>query len=118
MSSRGIPLSAHGALEMFAAPAIMAAPFVLGFGVAATVVSVGVGVSLLALALQLESPSRAVPLHAHAGFDYAVAAVATAGGVAIGLVSGEWYATIFLAGISAAQVVLTASTRFSATRSA
>lgn len=117
MSSRSIPLSAHGALEMFAAPAIMAAPFVLGFGLAPTVVSVGVGAAMLALALQLESPSRAVPLAAHAGFEYAIAIAAALSGVAIGLLSGEWYATIFLAGIGAAQVALTASTRFSTARS-
>jgi hypothetical protein len=115
---RGIPLSAHGAIEMFAAPAIMAAPFLLGFGQAATVAAVLVGVALLGLALQTEGPGRAVPLAAHAGFDYALALTALVSGVAIGLITGEWYATIFLVGVGAAQVVLTASTRFSAPRGA
>lgn len=118
MTRKAIPASAHGALEMLAAPAIMVAPFVLGFGVAATVVAVSIGVLLLGLALQLETPSRSVPLSAHAGFDYAIAAAAVAGGLAVGLTVGEWYATAFLVGVGAAQVALTASTRFSTARSA
>ena len=118
MSLKAIPLSAHGALEMFAAPAIMVAPFLLGFGVAATVVAVLIGVLLFGLAPQLETPSRSVPLSAHAAFDYAIAAAAVAGGLAIGLVVGEWYATAFLVGVGATQVMLTASTRFSTARGA
>jgi hypothetical protein len=39
VSSRAIPLSIHGALEMLAAPAIMVAPFVLGFEPAATTIA-------------------------------------------------------------------------------
>ena len=108
----------HAALEMVAAPAIMVAPFLLGLSTAATVVAVSIGALLLGLSLQLEAPSRTVPLTAHAGFDYAVAAFAVAGGVAVGLATGEWYATAFLAGVGAAQVALTATTRFSMARSA
>ena len=115
---RGIPLSVHGAVEMFAAPAIMAAPFLLGFGPAATIAAVLVGIALLGLALQTEGPARAVPVAAHAGFDYALALAALVSGVGIGLVTGEWYATVFLVGVGAAQVALTASTRFSVPRSA
>ncbi len=118
MRSRAIPLSIHGAIEVVAAPAIMAAPFVFGFGTTATVLSVALGALLLGLALQLEGPSRSIPLSAHAGFDYALAAVAVIGGLAIGLASGEWVATSFLVGIGAALVTLTAATRFSAPRSA
>lgn len=110
---RSIPLSIHGALEVIAAPAIMVAPFVLGFGEAATAVSVAIGVLLLGLALQLEGPRRTIPLSAHAGFDYVLAAVAIASGVAIGLVSQEWSAGAFLVGVGVIQVMLTASTRFS-----
>jgi len=58
-----------------------------------------------------------VPLAAHAGFDYTIAATAAIGGLAVGIASGEWYATAFLAGVGAAQVLLTASTRFSTARS-
>lgn len=115
---RGISISVHSALEMFAAPAIMVAPFLLGFGPAATVLAVLLGVVLLGLAVQLESPSRSMPLRAHAGFDYLLALAATAGGLAVGLIADEWSAGIFLVGIGAAMVALTASTRFSAARSA
>jgi hypothetical protein len=118
MRLRAIPVGVHGAIEVFAAPAIMVAPFLLGFGQAATVIAVTIGVLLLGLALQAESPSRTVPLSAHAGFDYLLAATASIAGLAIGLASGEWYAAAFLVGVGIAQVGLTASTRFSIARGA
>ena len=114
---RGIPISVHSALEVFAAPAIMVAPFLLGFGPAATVLAVLLGVVLLGMALQLDSPARTTALQAHAGFDYVLALAAAVGGLAVGLIAGEWNAAIFLAGIGAAMVALTASTRFSTARS-
>jgi hypothetical protein len=116
--TRGIPLTAHGAIEVFAAPAIMAAPFVFGFSSAATVISVAVGVLLLTIALQVEGPRRTVPLSAHAGFDYALAIVAVSAGLAIAAATGAWAEAVFLVGIGVAQVALTASTRFTAPRNA
>jgi hypothetical protein len=118
MNSRGISLSVHSAIEVIAAPALMAAPFLLGFGQAATVITVLIGVLLMGLALQVEGPQRTVPLSAHAGFDYVLAFTALVGGLAIGVATGEWYATVFLVGVGAAQVLLTASTRFTMARSA
>jgi hypothetical protein len=118
MRTRAIPVSVHGALEIVAAPAIMAAPFLLGFGPAATVITVALGALLMGLALQLEGPRRSVPLSAHAGFDYTLAATAVLGGLAIGLATGEWQAGIFMVGIGLAMIVLTASTRFTAPRGA
>ena len=116
--SRAIPLSVHVALETIAAPAIMAAPFLLGFGQAATVATVTLGAVLFGLALQVEGPRRTIPLSAHAGFDYVLATAALFGGLAVGLVSGEWIAGAFLVGVGVAQVALTASTRFSTARNA
>lgn len=116
--TRGIPLSVHGAIEVFAAPAIMAAPFVLGFGQVATVVAVVIGVLLLTIALQIEGPRHAVPISAHAGFDYALALVAMSAGLAIAVANGAWAESVFLVGIGIAQVMLTASTRFTVARSA
>ena len=115
---RGISTSLHSAVEMIAAPAIMVAPFLLGFGPAATVLAVLYGVVLLGLALQLDSPARSLPLRAHAGFDYLIAVLAAIGGLAVGLVAGDWGAAVFLAGIGAAMSAMTASTRFTAARSA
>ena len=113
---RAVPLPVHSAVEAIAAPAVMIIPFVLGFGLAATVISVAVGAILLGLALQADGPGRAVPLSAHAGFDYTIAAVAIGGGLAVGIATGDWNAGIFLVGVGAAIVALTASTRFSAVR--
>jgi NADH:ubiquinone oxidoreductase subunit 6 (subunit J) len=59
-----------------------------------------------------------VPLSAHAGFDYLLAFGAVVGGLAVGLVSEEWYSAVFLVGVGAAQAMLTASTRFTMPRSA
>lgn len=116
--TRGIPLSLHGAIEVLAAPAIMATPFVLGFSQAATAIAVAIGVLVLTLALQLENPRRAVPLSAHAGFDYVLALTAMLAGLAVAIATGAMAESIFLVGIGAAQVALTASTRFSVVRSA
>jgi hypothetical protein len=112
-ASRAIPLSAHAAIEMVAAPAIMAAPLLLGFGPAATVVAFAIGAFLLGLALQTAGPGRTIPLSAHPGFDYVLAAVAVVSGLAIGIATGEWTPGIFLVGVGVAMVALTASTRFS-----
>jgi hypothetical protein len=112
-TSRAIPLSAHAAIEMVAAPALMAAPFVLGFGEPAGVVAFVIGAVLLGLALQTSGPGRAVPISAHAGFDYLLAALAVIAGFVIGGSTGEWAQGIFLVGIGIAQAALTAATRFS-----
>ena len=98
--------------------AVMAAPFVFGFGQAASVISVLVGVLLISLALQIPGPQRSIPLAAHASYDYALATFASVAGLAIGIATGVWEPAIFLVGIGAAQVALTASTRFSAPRGA
>jgi hypothetical protein len=111
--TRAIPLPIHAAIETVAAPAIMAAPLLLGFGQTAAVIAFAIGAMLFGLAVQTVSPGRTVPLSAHAGFDYVLAAVALIGGLTIGLVTGEWSSAIFLVGVGVAQVALTASTRFS-----
>ena len=116
--TRVIPLDVHAAIEILAGPAIMAAPFVLGLGSAATLVGFVVGVFLVALALQVPGPRRTVPLSAHASFDYLLATFAAIAGLAVGIGAGEWTGTAFLVGVGAVQVALTASTRFSAPPSA
>jgi hypothetical protein len=115
---RTIPLWLHAGVEIFAAPAIMAAPFLFGFGAAASVICVIVGSLLFGLALQVPGPDRAVAISSHASLDYALALFAVAGGLAVGFVTGSWGATIFLVGIGAAMAALTASTRFSLPRGA
>ncbi len=114
---RGISLTAHSAIEVIAAPLLMVAPFVFDFGTAAMLISVVLGVTLLTLAIQVDSPGRSVPISAHADFDYLLVIVAVIGGLAIGLATSEWYASIFLVGFGVAQALLTASTRFTLARS-
>lgn len=116
--TRGIPLPLHTAIQVIAGPAIMAAPFVLGFGQAATAVAVAIGVVVLTLALQLENPRGAVPLSAHAELEYLVAFAAGVAGLTLAVATGAWAESAFLVGIGAAQVALTASTRFTVARSA
>jgi hypothetical protein len=111
--SRAIPLPVHAAIEIVAAPAIMAAAFLLGFGQTASVVAFAIGALLLGLAVQAAGPGRTIPLSAHAGFDYMLAGTAAIGGLIIGLETGEWGAASFLVGIGVAMVALTAATRFS-----
>lgn len=115
-TSPAIPLWLHAGVETFAAPAIMAAPFFLGFGTAASVICVMVGALLLGLALQVPSSERSISIRSHATLDYALALFAVSGGLAVGFITGAWGATIFLAGIGAAMAALTASTRFSLPR--
>ena len=116
--TRVIPLDIHAAIEIVAGPTIMAAPLVLDLGTAAAIIGFVVGVFLVALALQVPGPRRSIPLSAHAGFDYLLAAFAVIAGLAVGIGTGGWAGTVFLVGVGAVQVVLTASTRFSAPASA
>ena len=109
---RRINPSVHSALEVAAAPMIMVAPFLLGFGQAAAIVAVALGAVLLGHALQLESPRRSVPLSAHAGLDYALATVAFSAGLAVGFATGEWVAGSLLVGVGVALALLAAATRF------
>jgi hypothetical protein len=108
---RGIPLSVHGVIEIVAAPALIAAPFLLGFGQAAGAVSIALGAVLMGLALSTHTDQRTIPLGTHAGFDYAIGVVAMLAGLLAGI-GGDVVATACLAGFGAAHLAMTASTRF------
>jgi hypothetical protein len=70
----------------------------------------------MGMALQVERIGRALPVSAHADVDYALTTISLAGGLAVGLATGEWQAAIFLVGVGVAQVALTACTRFTRPR--
>jgi len=110
---RAIPPDLHGALEALFAPALIAAPFLLGFGTATGAASLALGAVLIGHALSIQGDRRAVPLSAHAAFDYFLAALTIATGIVLGVVNDEPAATAFLAGFGASHLALTASTRFS-----
>jgi hypothetical protein len=111
--ARTVPYTLHAATEILGGALVMAAPFALGLGRAAAIVSVALGALAIGSALQIGGLERRVPLAAHAAFDYLLAAGAVVAGLAIGVSGGEWRAAIFLVGIGAGQVALTASTRWS-----
>ena len=110
---RAIPLAIHGVIEIVAAPVLIAAPFVLGFGTAAGAVSIALGTMLMGLALSTHGEHRTVPLGAHASFDYLIGGLAIVVGLALGIGGAPPIATVFLVGFGAAHLALTASTRFS-----
>ena len=110
---RGIPLALHGVIEIVAAPVLIVAPFLLGFGYAAGAASIALGTLLMGLALSTHGETRTIPLSAHAGFDYVIAAIAILAGGLLALGDAPFVATIFLVGFGAAHLALTASTRFS-----
>jgi hypothetical protein len=111
---RAIPLALHGVIEIVAAPVLIVAPFVLGFGYAAGAASIALGALLMGLALSTHGDVRTIPLSTHAGFDYVIAVLAIAAGSVLALGSAPLVATVFLVGFGAAHMALTASTRFSA----
>jgi hypothetical protein len=115
---RYVPLSTHAALEVLAAPLIMAGPVLLGLDSAAIAIGFVLGVLLLGLSVSLFSEGRAGSPRAHAELDYLLALAAVLTGIGIGIVTGDAAAMIFLVGVGVAQTALTASTRFSVPRGA
>ena len=113
--TRAIPINVHSAIEVVAAPALLVAPFVFGFSIGAGAVSIALGILLTGLALSIhgEADRAQVPLQAHAGFDYVIAAITIALGIAIGFAAGDFAAGIFMVGFGSAHLALTASTRYS-----
>ena len=110
---RGVPLSIHGVIEILAAPALIVAPFLLGFTTAAGAASMALGVALLGLAVSTHAEQRTVSLSAHAGFDYVIGFSALFLGVGFGIATNDLVATAFLVVFGLAHIALTASTRFS-----
>ena len=96
---RYVPLSTHAALEVLAAPLIMAGPVLLGLDSAAIAIGFVLGVLLLGLSVSLfgeaararRGPTRSWTL-------LALAAVLT--GIGIGIVTGDAAAMIFLVGVA------------------
>ena len=110
---RTVPLAIHGVIEIVAAPVLIAAPFVLGFGYAAGAASIALGTLLMGLALSTHGEVRTIPLTTHAGFDYVIGGLAIFAGLLLALGETPVVATVFLVGFGAAHMALTASTRFS-----
>ncbi len=110
---RSISIGTHGAVEVLAAPLLVVAPFVLGFGYVAGALSIALGVLLIGLAVSIygEGDRGTVPLSAHAGLDQVLAAVTILVGVAL-LFTGHTAAAIFMVGFGSAHLALSALTRY------
>lgn len=115
MNFRSISIEAHSALEVLAAPLLIAAPFVLGFSPLAGAVSIALGVALFGLALSIHRPTgggATVPLTAHAGLDQLLAGASILVGLVL-LFTWQPAAAIFMVGFGSAHMALSVSTRYS-----
>ena len=113
---RLISLPAHGALELALGLMLMAAPFVLGFGAAGTLVGVVVGAIVVGLALGAAvADSGSIDIAAHYSFDLGLV-VGLLGAALVLALGGDMRAgAVFLAG-GLAQMALNLTTRYSAGR--
>jgi len=112
---RLISLPTHAALEMAGGLALMAAPFVFGFGPAGLVVAVMLGALVVGLALSAAATEgESLPISAHYTFDRGIA-LGLLGGAAVLALAGDRAAAIALAIAAAVQLALNVSTRYSAT---
>lgn len=105
----------HGALELAVGIAVLASPLVFGFGPAGTGIAFATGALLIGLALSAASPrgSGGMSLGAHAVADWAIA-VAMIGLAAVLGIAGDVTAFAFLALAGLVQLLLHATTRYSA----
>ncbi|MGZ5314144.1 MAG: hypothetical protein ACXWEA_08060 [Solirubrobacterales bacterium] len=108
-----IPLHVHGAIEVLAAPLLIVAPFILGFGHVAAAVSIAIGAVLIGLAVSIQDEHSSISLRAHAELDYTIATVTIVAGIVLGIATGSPAVAVFMVGFGALHIALTASTRFS-----
>jgi hypothetical protein len=100
---------------MVAAPLLLVAPFVFGFGYVAGAISIGLGVLLVGLATSIYGGNGGhgtLPLTTHASFDYIIAAVTITLGALVGAATDDFAATVFMVGFGSAHLALAASTRY------
>ena len=107
-SPRLISLPTHALLELLGGIALLAIPFVLGFGPAGAALSIVLGVILVGLALGL---GESMSVGAHVALDQALVVGLAAGAVALAVTGDRPAALAFAAG-SALQLALMAVTRY------
>jgi hypothetical protein len=102
---RRLSLTEHGALEVLVGLALIAAPFVLGFGPAGLVASMAAGAVIAGLGL-----SDGMPISSHMAADTAVALALL--GVALLVSAEDAVASGVLAAAAAGELALGACTRW------
>ena len=111
---RLISLPAHGALELLLGMALMASPFLLGFGPAGTLVAVVIGALVVGLALSASlADTGTIDIAAHYAYDLGLAIGLLGAGIALA-VSGDAPAAFAFLTAALAQLTLNMSTRYSA----
>ncbi|HEY3019275.1 MAG TPA: hypothetical protein VGJ32_03740 [Solirubrobacteraceae bacterium] len=96
--------------------ALLASPFVLGFGAAGTLIAVVVGALTVGLALGAAlADTEAIDIAAHYAFDVAIA-IALVGAAVVLAVTRETAAAGVFVGAALAELALTVTTRYSAAR--
>jgi hypothetical protein len=111
---RLISLPTHGAVELALGVALMASPFLLGFGAAGTMVAVVVGALVVGLALNAAvADTGTIHIAAHYAYDLGLAAGLIGAGLVLA-VSGDAPAALVLLAAAAVQLGLNATTRYSA----
>jgi hypothetical protein len=111
---RLMSLPTHAAIEMTGGLALMAAPFVFGFGASGLLVCVLVGTLVVGLALSAATPEMgSIPVGAHFAFDRGLALGLLGGAFVLG-VAGETGAGVALFVAAAGQTALNLTTRYSA----
>ena len=111
---RLISLPAHGALELLLGMALMASPFLLGFGPAGTLVAVVIGALVVGLALSASlADTGSIDIAAHYAYDLGLAIGLLGAGIALAI-SGDAPAAFALLTAALAQLALNASTRYTA----
>jgi len=106
---RLISIPVHGVLELIGGLALLAAPFVLGFGIGGTVVAIALGVLLVGLAL---GAGDTLPVSAHFAFDQALVLTLAASALALAW-TGDRTAALGFTAAALLQLALTLSTRYS-----
>ena len=110
---RLISLPAHGAVELLLGLALMASPFVLGFGAAGTLLAVLVGALAAGLALSAAvADTGTVDIAAHYAYDLGLALGLVGAGVALAIAGEAAAAGTFLA-VAVAMLGLNVTTRYS-----
>jgi hypothetical protein len=113
---RLISLPAHGAMELLLGLALMASPFVLGFGPAGTLLAVLVGAVAAGLALGAAvADTAAIDIAAHYAYDLGLSLGLLGAGVALAISGDGAAAGTFLAA-AVAMLGLNVITRYSSTR--
>ena len=110
---RFISLPAHGAFEMAGGLALMVAPFLFGFGLAATTFGIVLGVLVVGLALQ--STDDTGRYGAHRDADLGLAAGLAGAAIVVGF-AGDSSAAVFFAAMALGGFVLNQVTRYSPPR--